>query len=119
MNAEMKTARPPDGAAMPAHHDGKNPRMKTTIFVALLLLGLLAGGTWAGAQTPENGTLVEEAHRTEQPRDQNGPPAPGGDIPARLHPRGLPRRIIRLGQRQVAGSGSEPVTRAPQRGERT
>lgn len=89
MDAETKTAWPREGAAMPEHRGGKNPRAKTAVFVALLLLGLLAGGAWAGAQTPEDGMNAQEIYRAEQP-------AQSGDVPAaRPHLRGLPRRIAR------------------------
>lgn len=119
MNAETKMARPPKGAATTEHRGGKNPRAKTGAFVALLLLGLLAGGAWADAQAPESGTAAEETYRTGQQAGGNIPPAQSGDIPVRLHPRGLPQRTARQRARQEVGSGSEPVTRAYQKGERT
>lgn len=131
---ETTEARTPGRAARTYLPDRENPGTEILAFVALLVLAFLAGGAWASAQTAEDGASADRIRGIEQPGGEGAASARTGDLPAaRPHPRGIPRRIEpqrarrqRYGRAgglsgvsEEAGSGSEPATRALQRGERT
>jgi hypothetical protein len=69
--------------------------------VAVLIVALLAAGTWATAGAAGDGTAVPFIPGTGQTGGKN-PTPDDGDLPAaRPHPRGLPRRRARpRGRRQ-------------------
>jgi hypothetical protein len=91
------------------HVGSKEKRRASQALVAVLIVVLLAAGTWATAGAAGDGTAVPFIPGTGQTGGKN-PTPDNGDLPAaRPHPRGLPRGRARPRGRRQENRESGPL----------
>jgi hypothetical protein len=93
------------------HVGSEAKRSAFQALVAVLIVALVAAGTWTTAGVAGDGTATPHIRGTEQTGGKNSTPD-NGDLPAaRPHPRGLPRHRARPHERpQVSHEQSPLVT---------
>jgi hypothetical protein len=95
---------------MEKKHAGSEAKSRASLaLVTVLIVALLAAGTWATGGVAGDGKAAPNTLGTGQTGGKNSTPH-DGDLPAaRPHPRGLPRRRAHPHERRQENRGPDPL----------